>query len=44
MSDARYRTCDVDETTRTITNFRAQKEDEVGKPVQCFTGTYLTQW
>ncbi len=41
VSDARYRTCDVDETTRTITNFRAQKEDEVGKPVQCFTGMYL---
>lgn len=41
VADPRYRTCDVDETTNTITSFRSQKENEFGKPVHCFTGMYL---
>lgn len=41
ISDARYRTCDVDEATATITQFRSQKPEEVGKPLLAFTGLYL---
>ncbi len=41
ISDARYRTCDVDEVTATITQFRSQRPEEVGKQILSFTGLYL---
>lgn len=44
VAGGRYRTCDVDMTTHTITSFRKQTPDEEGNPVRCFTGAYtLTQ-
>lgn len=36
----RYRTCDLDETNKTITSFRHQNIDEHNKPVLCFSGAY----
>lgn len=36
----RYRTCDIDQETKTITNFRFIKKEEKEEPVICFSGAY----